>query len=140
VVSYPRSYRCGPAPCRSAGVAAASLWLPIRDMLRPPVWPPGDAALRVRNLTLAVLLFGIAPPVFAQPAATVPPGWVPPGANPTTGARPGNEIGTGMSLPTSDQSGNITPADTASPIAARLPEPPVADNAAIHDYLLAARN
>jgi len=96
--------------------------------------------LRVRNLTLAVLLFGIAPPVFAQPAATVPPGWVPPGANPTTGARPGNEIGTGMSLPTSDQSGNITPADTASPIAARLPEPPVADNAAIHDYLLAARN
>ena len=82
----------------------------------------------------------LAAPAFAQQAAPVPPGWVPLGANPATGARPGNEIGTGMSLPTSDQAGNITPQDTASPIAARLPDPPVDDNAAIHEYLLAARN
>jgi hypothetical protein len=79
-------------------------------------------------------------PAATQPAATQPPGWVPAGANPATGARPGNDIGTGMSLPMSDHAGNITPQDTASPIAARLPEPPVGDEAAIHDYLLAARN
>jgi len=68
------------------------------------------------------------------------PQGVPPGANPETGARPGNVIGTGMSLPMSDKAGNITPQDTTSLIAGRLPEPPVDDNAAIHDYLLAARN
>ena len=79
-------------------------------------------------------------PAFAQTTATVPPGWVPPGANPVTGARPGNDIGTGMSLPTSDQAGNITPQDTTSPIAARLPDPQVGDEAAIHDYLVDARN
>jgi hypothetical protein len=89
---------------------------------------------------LLVAAASLAAPAFAQPAPPVPPGWVPPGANPATGARPGNDIGTGMSLPTSDQAGNITPQDTASPIAARLPDPPVDDNAAIHDYLLAARN
>lgn len=91
-------------------------------------------------IPLLAIAASLAVPVFAQPTSTNPPGWVPPGANPVTGARPGNDIGTGMSLPTSDQAGNITPQDTTSPIAARLPEPPVGDNAAIHDYLLAARN
>ena len=88
-------------------------------------------------LALAVCL---ATPALAQPpAATVPPGWVPPGADPVTGARPGNDIGTGMSLPTSDRAGNITSQDTTSPLAARLPEPEVPENASIHDYLVAAR-
>jgi hypothetical protein len=96
--------------------------------------------VRPRFIPLLVAATSLAAPAFAQPAAPVPPGWVPPGANPATGARAGNDIGTGMSLPTSDQAGNITPQDTASPIAARLPDPPVDDNAAIHDYLLAARN
>lgn len=82
----------------------------------------------------------LAMPVFAQTTPAVPPGWVPPGANPATGARPGNEIGTGMSLPTSEQAGNITPQDTMSPIAGRLPTPPVDDNAAIRDFLIAARD
>jgi hypothetical protein len=96
--------------------------------------------VRPRLIPLLVAAASLAAPAFAQPAAPVPPGWVPPGADPATGARPGNEVGTGMSLPTSGQAGNITPQDTVSPIAARLPDPPVDDSAAIHDYLLAARN
>jgi hypothetical protein len=45
-----------------------------------------------------------------------------------------------MSLPMSDKAGNITAADTTSPLAARLPEPLVADNAPIRDFLVAGRN
>jgi hypothetical protein len=96
--------------------------------------------VRSRLVPLLAVAASLAVPAFAQPASTGQPGWVPPGANPITGARPGNEIGTGMSLPLSDQAGNITPQDTTSLIAGRLPEPPVGDAAAIRDYLLAARN
>jgi hypothetical protein len=32
---------------------------------------------------------------------------VPPGANPATGARPGNDIGTGMSMPMGSTASNI---------------------------------
>jgi hypothetical protein len=65
---------------------------------------------------------------------------VPPGANPDTGARPGNEIGTGSSLPASDQASNIVPADTASTIAPNLPSPAIGENATPHQYLVAARS
>lgn len=95
--------------------------------------------MRPRLIPLLAVAASLVTPALAQPAAPVPPGWVPPGANPVTGARPGNDIGTGMSLPTSDQAGNITPQDTTSPIAARLPDPQVGDDAAIRDYLLNAR-
>ena len=60
-------------------------------------------------------------------------------ANPDTGARPGNDIGTGSSLPYSNQSSNITPQDTRSSIAPNLPSPPIGDNASPRDYLAAAR-
>ncbi len=40
-----------------------------------------------------------------------------------TGARPGNEIGTGMSLPRSDTAGNINGATTHSELAPNLPTP-----------------
>lgn len=63
----------------------------------------------------------------------------PPGPNPETGARPGNDIGAGMSMPMSDKAGNIGPDDTASPIAARLPPPDVGENASVHSLLIAAR-
>jgi hypothetical protein len=63
----------------------------------------------------------------------------PPGINPVTGARPGNEIGTGSSLPLSDKPGNITPSDTGSLIAGRLPEPSAGEDATILRYLLSAR-
>lgn len=65
---------------------------------------------------------------------------VPPGANPDTGARPGNEIGTGASLPMSDTSSNIGPNDTPSTIAPNLPSPPIGENATPHQYLVAARS
>jgi hypothetical protein len=65
---------------------------------------------------------------------------VPPGANPETGARPGNEIGTGSSLPYSDKASNITPQDTRSLIAPNLPSPPLGANASVRDYLAAARS
>jgi hypothetical protein len=40
-----------------------------------------------------------------------------------TGARPGNEIGTGMSLPRSDRAGNLDAATTHSALAPNLPAP-----------------
>jgi hypothetical protein len=94
--------------------------------------------VRPRLILLLALGASLATPAFAQPTAPVPPGRGSPGVNPTTGARPGT--GTGMSPPMSGQAANITPQDTNAEIAAPLPEPPVGDNAAIHDYLLAARN
>ena len=61
-----------------------------------------------RLIPLLAIAASVAVPAFAQPSSPIPPGWTPPGADPATGARPGNHIGTGMSLPTSDKAGNIT--------------------------------
>ena len=80
---------------------------------------------------IAVLIGMVALPALGQT--------LPPGVDPQTGARPGNEIGTGSSLPLSDKSSNITPGDTRSTIAPNLPSPPVGENAPIRDYLMAAR-
>lgn len=85
-------------------------------------------------LVLSLLCSGMA---LAQQAPS--PDWVPPGANPQTGARPGNEIGTGMSLPLSDKAGHILPGHDGGRIAGRLPTPPVDENAGPRDFLLAAR-
>jgi hypothetical protein len=54
-----------------------------------------------------------------------------------TGARPGNEIGTGQSLPRSDKAGNLDAATTHSELAPNLPAPAGADT--VHDLLLVAR-
>ena len=64
---------------------------------------------------------------------------VPPGANPATGARPGHEIGVGVSLPLSNNASNIVPGDTRSNIAPTLPASAAGPNATPHDYLAAAR-
>ena len=64
---------------------------------------------------------------------------VPPGTNPLTGARPGNEAGTGRSLPMSNKASNITDLDTHSVLAPNLPSPPLGENASSRDYLVAAR-
>ena len=56
-----------------------------------------------------------------------------------TGARPGNEIGTGNSLPRSNRSSNTVPGDTRSVIAPNLPSPSVDDDATSRQYLVAAR-
>lgn len=86
-----------------------------------------------------ILLTAATVPAAAQSVAPRLPGWVPPGADPATGARPGNDIGTGMSMPMSDKAGNIGPDNMASPIAARLPPPPVDENAPVQALLIAAR-
>lgn len=93
----------------------------------PPVAPAGQALPPQQALT-------------APPATPIAPDGVPPGANPATGARPGNEIGTGMSLPLSNRSSNINPGDTRSPIAPRLPTPVAGDDASIRAYLANARD
>ena len=85
--------------------------------------------------SVALLLFGIVSAAVAQPASPS----LPPGVDPITGARPGNEIGTGASLPMSDKAGNITPDNTASRLAPNLPSPAIGENATPRDYLIAAR-
>ena len=59
---------------------------------------------------------------------------------PSAGARPGNEIGTGSSLPLSDRASNIGPGDTRSSIAPNLPAPPLGEDAPVQAYLQAARS
>jgi len=95
----------------------------------------------MRSLALTfTMLAGLASaPVLAQTAVPISPQGVPPGANPTTGARPGNEIGTGMSMPMSTRSSNIDASDTRSTIAPNLPTPPIGPNAGPVDYLRAAQ-
>ncbi len=59
-------------------------------------------------------------------------------ADPVTGARPGNVIGTGQSLPLSDKASNATSSDTRSVIAPRLPTPSVGDDSTPRAFLQAA--
>ncbi len=61
-----------------------------------------------------------------------------PPANPT-GARPGNVIGTGQSLPRSNQASNLPGSTAHSKIAPNLPSPPLPSNANPEDFLRAAR-
>jgi hypothetical protein len=65
---------------------------------------------------------------------------VPPGANPETGARPGNDVGTGMSMPMGYRASNIDQNNTRSLIAPNLPSPQVGDNANAVDFLRAAQS
>ena len=76
---------------------------------------------------------------FAETTVQTFPLGVPPGTNPLTGARPGNEVGTGSSLPMSNKASNITKADTRSVLAPNLPSPPLGEKASSRDYLVAAR-
>jgi len=68
----------------------------------------------------------LAAPALAQ---SVPPG--------EDGARPGNVIGTGMSLPRSDKASNLDSQTTRSELAPNLPAPPAGDD--IQTLLLDAR-
>jgi hypothetical protein len=74
-------------------------------------------------LMSAILLAPVAP-VLAQTA---------------TGARPGNEIGTGNSLPLSNNASNINGATSRSTIAPRLPSPDLVDGSGPRAYLMAAQ-
>jgi hypothetical protein len=96
----------------------------------------------MRSLALSfTVLAGLAgAPLHAQPATPVAQQGVPPGVNPETGARPGNDIGTGMSLPMGSHASNIDASDTRSVIAPNLPSPPLGPNASPADYLRAAQS
>ena len=96
--------------------------------------------MRQFTLPCAMLLSLASGLASAQTNVPLTPQGVPPGANPATGARPGNEIGTGMSIPMGTTSSNISPSDTNSPIAPNLPSPNVGGNATAPAYLTAARN
>jgi len=96
--------------------------------------------MRQFTLPCALLLTLASGVASAQTNVPLTPQGVPPGANPATGARPGNEIGTGMSIPMGNTASNISASDTNSPIAPNLPSPAVGDNATAPDYLAAARN
>jgi hypothetical protein len=94
-----------------------------------------------RTYLFAAILAGLALPAMAQTQPDYPPAQapLPMGVNPETGARPGNVIGTGSSLPTSPRASNITPQTSRSPIAPTLPVPPVGPDAGPSQYLQAAR-
>lgn len=96
----------------------------------------------MRSLMLSMtMLAGLAgASALAQTATPVTPQGVPPGADPATGARPGNDIGTGMSMPLGTTASNITPTDTRSDIAPNLPSPSLGPDAAPADYLRAAQS
>ena len=59
--------------------------------------PWKEIPMRSLALSVTVLAGLAAAPAFAQSAVPLNQQGVPPGANPATGARPGNDIGTGMS-------------------------------------------
>jgi len=54
-------------------------------------------------------------------------------------ARPGNDIGTGQSLPLSSTAGNIVPGDTQNLVAGRLPVPTIDENAPPAAFIEGAR-
>jgi hypothetical protein len=82
------------------------------------------------NLAAAALLGATAVSALAQWPATM---------DPTTGARPGHQVGVGDSLPRSDNASNIVPSDTRSDIAPTLPSSAVGWDAASRQYLRSAR-
>ena len=96
----------------------------------------------MRSLALSfTVLAGLAgAPVLAQTYVPVTPQGVPPGADPATGARPGNQVGTGMSMPMGTRASNIDQTNTRSMIAPNLPSPSVGANANAVDYLRAAQS
>jgi hypothetical protein len=105
-----------------------------RNFAHPPLCYAADREFRSRSkeitmrFTAALLLLAVstAAPALAQ---------LPPATD--TGARPGNDIGTGMSLPRSDRAGNLNAATTSSELAPNLPAPEGVDTVA--GLLAAAR-
>jgi len=95
--------------------------------------------MRSLAMSFTVLVGLAATPVLAQTGVPVTPQGVPPGTSPVTGARPGNEVGTGMSMPMSTRSSNIDSRDTRSVIAPNLPSPVLGPDAGPVDYLRAAQ-
>jgi hypothetical protein len=94
--------------------------------------------MRSLAMSVAVLTALAGTPVLAQ--GTITPQGVPPGTSPETGARPGNDVGTGMSMPMGNRASNIDQSNTRSLIAPNLPSPQVGENANAVDFLRAAQS
>ena len=92
--------------------------------------------MRILALT-AALLTGLAGSGALAQTPLAPPG-VPYGANPETGARPGNIVGTGMSMPMSDRASHIGPDAGPGLVAPNLPTPEIGEDASPVDLLRAA--
>jgi hypothetical protein len=95
--------------------------------------------MRSLALSVTVLTSLLGAPALAQTAPHVTSPGVPPGTNRETGARPGNEIGTGMSMPMGTRASNIDAANTRSMIAPNLPSPVLDPNSGPVEYLRAAQ-
>lgn len=95
--------------------------------------------MRVPLFAAAALAGLLSLPAMAQTGGALTPQGVPPGTSAETGARPANDVGTGMSLPLGSNPSNIAPQGSVNTIAPNLPPPPLADNATAGDYLRAAQ-
>jgi hypothetical protein len=98
-----------------------------------------EIPMRSMALSVTVLAGLLAMPALAQTNVPVTPQGVPPGANPVTGARPGNDVGTGMSMPMGSNASNIDAGSTRSTIAPNLPSPRLGPGSSAVDYLRAAQ-
>ena len=87
----------------------------------------------MRPVITATLFALILPAMAVLPAAAQTP------TSPVTGARPGNDIGSGQSLPRGNIPSNVTPGDTRSLIAPSLPVPAVGPDSGPRTYLEAAQ-
>jgi hypothetical protein len=88
--------------------------------------------MRMAILSSAAVLALLAGPIGTTMAQTAAP-------DTSNGARPGNVIGSGQSLPTSPHAGNINAAGSPGMIAPRLPTPAISEDANPRRYLLAAQ-
>ena len=84
---------------------------------------------RIVSTAGVLVALALGAPALAQAPAPATP----------TGARPGNVIGTGQSMPMSNRASNINEGDTRSVIAPNLPTPAVEPNAPPEAFLQAAR-
>ncbi len=96
-------------------------------------------ALSSTMLAFTVLAGLAGTPVLAQTAVPTNAQGVPRGTDPVTGARPGNDVGTGMSMPRGTRASNIDAGDTRSTIAPNLPSPSLGPDSSPADYLRAAQ-
>ena len=79
--------------------------------------------------TVAVLGMSVMPAIAQTPTGT----------DPSTGARPGHQIGIGDSLPKSNNASNIVPADTHGGVAPTLPPSAAGQDGTPFEFLRAAR-
>ena len=94
----------------------------------------------MRSLAMSVTVLAALAGTPALAQSTITAQGVPPGTNPETGARPGNEVGTGMSMPMGYRASNTDHNNTHSLIAPNLPSPQLGPDANAVDFLRAAQS